>query len=75
MYSSGNRSSIGDEHTFESAVMPYIWRGEIDCIVGPFKTEQVARFFFEYLIVDEHQLELDDALIQVKDSWYLNLCD
>lgn len=66
---SQDRSSLP---TPPPAVPPFKWRGQVDCWVGPFSTEEVARFF-PYLIEEPHDLSYETCLRDGSDGYYLSL--
>ncbi|MCA9838305.1 MAG: hypothetical protein KC422_15415 [Trueperaceae bacterium] len=54
-------------------VSPSAWKGNLDCIVGPFSSKEVAEYFAGH-VVDFGQLESIEHTLFVKgDSWFLEI--
>lgn len=54
-------------------VLPNRWKGETDCLVGPFSDASVARYFAGY-VVDFGQYSAYSYHVFVSyDSWYVEI--
>ena len=53
-------------------IPPYRWQGESGCLVGPFNSLKVARFFLESLSADTLRDLSESCLIMHAGAWYLD---
>jgi hypothetical protein len=61
--------------TFRQPILPNCWKGEKDCIVGPFSGKSVAEYFANYA-VDFGQYEGFSYRMFVKGvEWYIEVND
>ena len=53
-------------------IPPYRWQGESECLVGPFNSLKVARFFLDTLSVDHLRDLSESCLVMRAGAWYLD---
>lgn len=51
-------------------VVPNRWHGEVDCVIGPFSSQQVAEYYAK-VVVDFGQFEISQRIFANGDSWYI----
>jgi hypothetical protein len=58
---------------FHQPILPNCWKGESNCIVGPFSGENVARHFANFA-VDFGQYEgFSYNVFPKRDAWYVEI--
>lgn len=53
----------------ERAIMPYKWDGSHGYVVGPFKKQQVAAYFAEYIALP---ILSPQRVVAIGEAWYLD---
>lgn len=51
-------------------IVPNRWHGEVDCVIGPFSSQQVAEYYAK-VVVDFGQFEIVQRIFANGDSWYI----
>jgi hypothetical protein len=51
-------------------IVPNRWHGEVDCVIGPFSSQQVAEYYAK-VVVDFGQFEIAQHIFANGDSWYI----
>lgn len=65
------RGASGSRQLF--VTLPSRWQGEVDCVVGPFSSREVANYFASN-VVDFGQLETTCLSVFAHgDGWYLEV--
>jgi hypothetical protein len=68
--------SILDARSFlydvsERVISPNRWKGECDCLVGPFSSKQVAEYFTSAKVDFGHYETFETQIVAKRDSWYV----
>jgi hypothetical protein len=51
-------------------IVPAHWHGEVNCVIGPFSSQQVAEYYAK-VVVDFGQLEVSQRIFANRDAWYI----
>lgn len=54
-------------------VLPNRWKGETDCLVGPFSDASVARYFAGYVVDFGQYSAYSYNVLVAYDSWYVEI--
>lgn len=54
-------------------VLPNRWKGEMNCLVGPFSDASVARYFAGYVVDFGHYSAYNYNVFVAYDSWYVEI--
>jgi hypothetical protein len=52
------------------SIVPNRWRGEVDCVIGPFSSKQVAEYYAK-VVIDFGHFEISQHIFANGDSWYI----
>lgn len=55
-----------------SVILPNVWQGECECVVGPFSSRDVARRFAGFG-EDFGHFELCERVFAHRDAWYIEV--
>ncbi len=54
-------------------ILPNTWKGEVNCIIGPFSGKNVAEYFANR-VVDFGQYEFcSERIFAKRDAWYIEI--
>jgi hypothetical protein len=51
-------------------IVPNRWHGEVDCVIGPFSSRQVAEYYAK-IVIDFGHFEISQRIFANGDSWYI----
>jgi hypothetical protein len=54
-------------------ILPNQWKGETDCIVGPFSGEDVAQYFANYAVDFGHYESFSYRVFPKRNEWYVEI--
>lgn len=54
-------------------VVPNCWQGQVDCVVGPFSSREVAEHFAHSVVEFSQYDAFIDQLFPRGDAWYLKI--
>lgn len=54
-------------------VPPNCWQGQVDCVVGPFSSQEVAQYFARSVVEYSQYDAFIDQLFPRGDAWYLKI--
>jgi len=54
-------------------VPPNCWQGQVDCVVGPFSSQEVAQYFARAVVEFGQYDAFIDQLFPQGDAWYLKI--
>lgn len=66
---------IRDGNNFRTIypILPNVWRGECDCVVGPFANQQVAEYFANRVVDFGHYDAFSQKVFAKRDAFYVEV--
>lgn len=54
-----------------NSILPNRWQGEVNCVIGPFSSKDVAEYFAGH-VADFGQLgDIEEIIFAKRDEWYI----
>lgn len=57
----------------QNLVLPSLWQGQIDCVVGPFSGKEVATYFVHFVLNLNYVATDADCIFAKGDAWYIRV--
>ena len=57
----------------QTVIVPNRWQGEINCVVGPFSSQEVADYFASRVVDFGHYEVFSQRVFPKRDAWYVEI--
>ncbi len=54
-------------------VVPNHWQGETGCLVGPFRSREVASSFMQFVLTESNVVSGPDCLVEFGGNWFVRV--
>lgn len=58
-----------------SVILPAQWKGEANCLIGPFSSKPIAECFLNAVIDFNHYDVFSNKVFAKLDSWYVEIAE
>lgn len=72
----GRESGISDNklnNSFSNPILPNTWKGETNCIVGPFSGKNIAEYFANRVVDFGHYEMYSERIFAKRDAWFIEI--